>query len=170
MRANRLFFGALVVALALLAASAAAGRARGAAGDGTLAVKDGRGGVVLNVKGSVIGWIDKGKLTIEDQDGDDGVPVVRGADWAKVLSESTVTYGGKGIRFRIFGGRFSVRIQNATGISLSVVARGRVQLKGAGLEELGLSNGTYSVNGDDALPIPDEPMWITLRAPGRPRP
>ena len=123
---------------------------------------------MIQLRGSAIGRLDRGRLTIEDPVEEDGLgPVVRGHDWSRPRSETTTLYGGKGIRFRILGGRFTVRIQGATGVVLSIVGRGRAQLKGVGLEEFGLPNGVYSLNGSDFLPIPDEATWVQIRPPAR---
>jgi hypothetical protein len=162
------FLLALIVLLGALAASAPA--APRAARDGTLALQEGRGRFVLQLTGSVIGRIERGKLTIEDPFGQfRGDPIVRGHDWVRVRGTSVV-YGGKGIRFRILGGRFSARIENAVGVDLSVIGRGRAIFNGAGLEEFGLSNGEYSVNGGELRPVPDDRVSIVLRAPPRPKP
>ena len=156
--------GALLVLLGAGAGSAAPSTDR----DGTLTVRDGRGTFLVYLRGAVIGRLDRGRLTIEDPSELDGTgPVVRGHEWANQLSETKTAYGGTGIRFRILGGRFTVRIQNATGVTLSVVGRGRAQLRGAGFEEFGLPNGLYSLNGEEFLPIPDEPEWVQIRAPAK---
>ena len=160
---------ALIAALAVLAAvlavpslAATSPRARG---DGTLSVENGRGRFVLNLTGSVIGRIDRGKLTIDNPFASTaGDPIVRGHDWVRVRGTS-ITYGGKGIRFRILGGRFNARIEDAVGVNLSVVGKGQVVLHGAGLAEFGLSNGEYSVNGGAAMPIPDDRLVVSVRAP-----
>ncbi len=131
-------------------------------------MESGRGSFTLQInRGSVIGRLDRGKLIIEDQSIAGGVPIVRGQQWTKPLSATATSYGGKKpIRFRILGGRFTARIQNATGVAFSAVGRGRAMLKGAGLEEFGLSNGAYSLNGADLVVVPDEALWLQLRAPG----
>jgi hypothetical protein len=160
----------LAALIALVGVLAAAGVATGAGlarDDGTLAVQLGRGTFTLQIsRGSVIGRLDRGKLIVEDQSLTGGTRIVRGWDWIKRPSVTTTTFGGKDIRFRILGGRFTVRVQNATGLAFSAVGRGRVTLKGAGLEEFGLSNGEYSLNGEEFLPVPDEPLTLQLRAPG----
>ena len=162
---TRIYLCLLAVSVAL-GAVAAADAGEQAKRDGTLAVRSGRGTVVLlGLQGSVIGRIDRGRVTIEDPDPLSGAgPIVRGWDWIKARGTS-VTYGGKDVRFRILGGRFTVRIENAVGVDLSIVGQGRVMLKGAGYEELGLSNGEYSLNDSAFLPVPDYSMWLSLKAP-----
>ncbi len=159
----------LVLVVFALLAGTALGAERGgrsAAADGTLAVRDGRGTFTLQLRGAVIGRIDRGKIVIQDADEQGAEPIVRGAEWWTRRSVTTTIYGGKGIRFRVIGGRFTVRVQGATGLSLSAVGRGHALLKGAGLE-FGVTNGEYSVNGEDFLPIPDDPVSIQLRAPAK---
>ena len=162
-------FAALAALLAVLACAVVATASPAVDRDGTLSIRDGRGGFTVHVRGAVIGRLDRGRLTIEDPSELDGTgPVVRGHEWSNPLSETKTIYGGKGIRFRILGGRFTVRIQNATGVDLSIVGRGRAQLRGAGFEEFGLPNGDYALNGDDFLPVPDDPTWVQIRAPRKP--
>src|SRR5688500_1885419 len=115
--------------LALLVPAASAGEAQ--RGDGTLSVRDGRGTVIVQVRGAVIGQLARfdrnGKLVIEDPvEGDGSDPVVVGADWVRERADGTPVYGGKGIRFRLLGGRFVLRVTNAVGLQLSVVGKGRV--------------------------------------------
>jgi hypothetical protein len=154
--------------VALLGVAAAASAGNGDKQNGTLAVRSGRGTFYLeNLQGSVIGSLDRGKVTIEDPDTTGSGPIVRGADWVRVKSNTTVTYGGKGIRFRILGGRSTVRIESSVGVELSVVGRGRVMLKGGGFAELGLSNGEYSMNGSPFVAVPDMRTWLQLKAPPR---
>ncbi|MFN2470498.1 MAG: hypothetical protein ABR583_05815 [Gaiellaceae bacterium] len=160
---------ASVAVLAVLAAATASSGSPGVGpGAGTLTLRDGRGNFVLQMKGAVIGRVDRGRITIEDPDATDGAaPIVKGAELRKPVSEGVTTYGGKGIRFRLFGGRFTVRITNGTGVQLSVVGRGKAMLEGAGFQEFGLRNGSYAVNSDQFLPVPDERVWVQLRAPSR---
>ena len=155
----------LAIPLALAAVATAGSRDRA---NGTLAVRAGNGTFYLEgLQGSVIGSLDRGKVTIEDRDPTGTGPIVRGADWVRVKSNTTVVYGGKGIRFRILGGRSTVRIENSAGVDLSVVGRGRVMLKGGGFEELGLSDGEYSLNGAPFVAVPEVRTWLQLKAPVR---
>ena len=157
----------LTFCVTVLGAASVAFAAQTAPGDGTLAVHGGRGTFVLQpLKGSVIGRLDRGKLTIQDVDVAGTGPIVRGKYSVRVRG-STLVYVGRDIRFRILGGRSSVRIDNSVGVELSVVGRGRAMLMGAGFEELGLSDGEYSLNGDPLMPVPEERTWLTLKAPGK---
>ena len=78
---RRLLTFALLVALALPAASAA--RTRGP-NDGTLSVKEARGWILISARGGVIGSFAQGKVTIVDPvEGDGTGPVVSGDEWSK---------------------------------------------------------------------------------------
>jgi hypothetical protein len=164
----RLFLVPLTL-LALLVPTASAVETE--RGDGTLSIRDGRGSVVVHARGAVIGQLTRfernGKLVIEDLDAEDGSdPRVVGADWVRARADGTLTYGGKGIRFRFIGGRFVLRVTNAVGLQLSVVGKGRVRLDGAGSLATGLVyDGVYSVNGEAPESLPDEPETVQLRPP-----
>jgi hypothetical protein len=154
--------------LALLVPTASAGEAQ--RGDGTLSIRDGRGSVVVHARGAVIGQLTRfernGKLVIEDLEGDGSGPRVVGADWVRERGDGTLMYGGKGIRFRLIGGRFVLRVTNVVGLQLSVVGRGRVTLDGAGSLSGGVgSDGVYSLNGEAPESLPDEPETLQLRPP-----
>ena len=138
---------AMLVALALPAASAA--RDQGAS-DGTLSVREGRGTITISGRGGVIGSFARGSVRINDPvDGDGTGPVVTGDDWSKDRNDTTTTWGGTKVRFRIIGGSFRIVIKGR-GINLSLVGKGTVTLDGAGTGD----DGSYSVNGGDYLPIP----------------
>src|SRR3954452_18752180 len=161
-----------MIVVASLAASASLGATgaplrRAGGSDGTLSLRDGRGSfALLTMTGSVLGRIDKGTLTITDPDRSSGDPIVRGYQWIKSRSANTIQYGGKKpIRFRILGGRFDLRMDGATGVELSVVGQGRAMLDGAGFDELGLSDGEYSLNGSPYVAVPGTRTWLTVKAP-----
>jgi hypothetical protein len=155
--------------LALLVPAASAGDLQ--RGDGTLSIRDGRGTVVVHAQGAVIGQVARfprnGRLIIEDLVEDDGAdPRVLGADWSRLRRDGTPVYGGKGIRFRIIGGRFVLRVTNAIGLQLSVVGRGSVTMDGAGSITSGIGyDGLFSLNGEPAESLPDEPEVFPLRPP-----
>jgi hypothetical protein len=137
----------LLVALAMPAGSAARVRTPN---DGTLSVREARGTIILQGRGAVIGSIGRGSVTINDPvDGDGTGPIVRGDEWSKERSETTTTWGGTGVRFRIIGGTFKVVVKGR-GINLSMVGKGNVTLKGMGTED----DGSYSVNGQGYSLIP----------------
>src|SRR6266508_3813368 len=140
---------AMLAALALPAASAA--RNQGA-NDGTLAVRDARGTVTISARGGVIGSFARGSVTISDPvDGDGTGPIVTGEDFPPIeRNETTTTWRGTKVRFRIIGGAFRVVVKGR-GINLSLVGKGNVTLNGAGTED----DGSYSVNGAEYDPIPN---------------
>src|SRR5213592_1587051 len=142
-----LTFAVLVFALALPAGVAA--RPSGPT-DGTLSVKDARGIITIQGRGGVIGSFAKGSVTINDPvDGDGTGPIVTGDEWSKDRSDTTTTWGGTRVRFRMIGGTFKIVVKGR-GINLSFVGKGNVTVTGAGT----LDDGSYSVNGGDYSPIP----------------
>jgi hypothetical protein len=164
-----------LVPLLLLAAAfpAAALSERGAARpDGTLAVRDGRGKVTLEVKGSVIGRFGYGTLTIQTLDEDSaGDPVVRGHErfrWGRGIVP-TYIYTGKNVRFRLIGGRYRV-VFTGRALHVSLVGKGRAMLDGNGSIGDGIFyDGFFSLNGSEEQSLPDDPTWMPL-APGPPQP
>ena len=135
-------------------------------GDGTLSIQNGRGTVVVQARGAVIGQLTRfernGSLVIEDPvDGDGSDPKVLGADWVRERADGTPIYGGKGIRFRLIGGRFVLRVTNAVGLQLSVVGKGKATLDGAG----SLSDGVFSLNGEEPQPLPADPTTFPVQPP-----
>jgi hypothetical protein len=161
----------LVPILMLTLLVPAAGARDAQRGDGTLSIRDGRGSVVVQARGAVIGQLSRlergGKLVIEDRvAGDGSEPRVVGADWARERPDGTLVYGGKGIRFRLIGGRFVLRVTNVVGLQLSVVGKGKATLDGAGsLEQGALYDGVYSLNGEPAQSLPDDATSFSLQAP-----
>src|SRR6266511_165927 len=151
-----------LLTLAVPANSAA--RSRGMA-DGTLSVHDARGIVAISARGGVIGSFARGSVTIDDPvDGDGTGPIVTGDDFPPIeRSETKTTWRGTKVRFRIIGGRFTIRVQGR-GINLSLVGRGNVLLNGAGTEDGIDDDGIYSVNGGEYTPIPDDPFSFPLSA------
>lgn len=139
---------AVLVALALPAASLA--RDQGAS-DGTLSVRDGRGTITISGRGGVIGSFARGSVTISDPvEGDGTGPIVTGDDFPPIeKNDTTTTWRGTKVRFRIIGGSFRIVVR-ARGVNLSLVGTGKVTLDGAGTGD----DGSYSVNGGDYLAIP----------------
>jgi hypothetical protein len=130
-------------------------------GDGSLAVDNARGVIVLNVRGGIIGRMDSGTLEITDPVAGDGLPpVVKGYQSKFQFGPRHWEYDGDGdIRFRLIGGFYRVTIAG-TGIDLSVVGRGSVVLDGSGFA--GEQPGRFSLNGGRYLPMPDESMRYVL--------
>ena len=145
---RRLLTFGLLVALALPAASAA--RTYGAT-DGTLSVQDARGTITISARGGVIGSFARGSVTISDPiEGDGTGPIVTGDDFPPVeKNDTTTTWRGTKVRFRIIGGSFRIVVRGR-GINLSLVGKGNVTLDGAGT----VDDGSYSVNDGEYLPMP----------------
>ena len=146
---RRLLTFGLLVALALPAASAA--RTYGAT-DGTLSVQDARGTITISARGGVIGSFARGSVTISDPiEGDGTGPIVTGDDFPPVeKNDTTTTWRGTKVRFRIIGGYFRI-VLRGRGINLSLVGKGNVTVDGAGTGD----DGSYSVNGAEYLPMPE---------------
>jgi len=146
---RRLLTFGLLVALALPAASAA--RTYGAT-DGTLSVQAARGTITISARGGVIGSFARGSVTISDPiDGDGTGPIVTGDDFPPIeKNDTTTTWRGTKVRFRIIGGYFRI-VLRGRGINLSLVGKGNVTVDGAGTGD----DGSYSVNGGDYLALPD---------------
>ncbi len=138
----RRFFVTATLALLTLPAVAFAGGA--GPGDGTLAISNATGSVSIAVRGALIGQLDKGRLTLEDPNPNDGMaPVVSGYASKKDLTDTKALYSGSDVRFRIIGGFFRAKIIGS-GMDLSIVGKGSITLgPSVGL----LTAGTYSLNG-----------------------
>jgi hypothetical protein len=124
-------------------------------GAGSLSIKNGRGGFIVQVRGAVIGRMASGKLTVTDSDPyDEQVPDVRGRirPKPKPLNDATTVYQGHQIRFRVMDGAYKLKIEGV-GVNLSAVGRGWAVLDG---DDRFDSVGMYSLNGDPYEPIPFE--------------
>jgi hypothetical protein len=137
--------------------------------DGTLSIRDGRATMLLHVKGSIIGRVTKGRLTITDSPDSGATIVVRGAESAKDLTDKTTVYSGTSIRFRIADDRkVSVRL-SGRGLNFSVVGRGEGWIDGVGDPSAGIFyDGSYSLNGDPYRSLPNEKTSLQLAAPASP--
>jgi len=155
---RRLVLILLVLGLAVPAAALAV---KDLPGDGSLAVDDARGVIVLNVRGGIIGRMDSGTLEVTDPvAGDGNPPVVKGYQSSSRVGPRHWIYEGDGdIRFRLIGGFYRVTIAG-TGIDLSVVGRGSVVLDGSGFA--GEQPGRFSLNGGRYLAMPDESARFVL--------
>ena len=161
---KRLGLSLLASALVLPAAALAGVRA---AGDGTLVVRDANAKVeIKNARGTIFGHLDKGWLQVTDYNQDDSRdPEVNGAktSWPVNATGSTWRYRGTDIRFRFFGGRYSITVAG-TGIDISAVGRGTVTLSGLTTVTDG-DYGTYAVDGHKFLPIQLLPTVDTFGTP-----
>jgi hypothetical protein len=136
---------------------------------GELSVERGRGAVILEIRGSVLGRLAAGTLRVTDTSPRD--PYSALVTGRRVTEERvaprTVVYRGVGLRFRMLGGSYRIAARGS-GISLSAVGRGFVTLDGEP-RLAGEDAGIYSINGADCgieplscLPLPVEPQRLAI--------
>jgi hypothetical protein len=172
----------LILLACLCAALAAtpAWAARGAAPEaGTLSIERGRGTVVLEVRGNVLGRLTNGAITVTDRTPNDAYDAnVTGKRMVvqRSLSPTRFYVRGQGLRFRMLGGSYRVVIRGQ-GISLSAVGRGSVTIDGeprfVGDADLGLyveSDADCNTEPESCTPIPDEPIRLKLGLVPEPQP
>lgn len=149
-----------------IAAAVAIGGTAGAAvpNAGMLSVDQGRGAVMLDLRGSVLGRLGNGTLRVTDHTPRDrfGAIVVG----RKLMSEErigprTVVYRGQGLSFSMLGGAYRIVVRGS-GIAVSAVGRGVVSLDGEP-KLTDESTGVYSLDGVNCTlepvsctPLPDE--------------
>ena len=157
----------LLIALALLI-PAAAQSSSNVPQNGTLSIREGRGIVQLDARGSMTGRAN-GKITITDpKPYDNKRPVVYGATKTTYKNVKTTVYQGKNLRFRLIGARFTFRIQGQK-IFLSAIARGNGMLDGVGDPSANIFfDGTYSLNDAPYQSLPDTATTFDL-APAPPQ-
>ncbi|HXF98836.1 MAG TPA: hypothetical protein VNJ46_09525 [Gaiellaceae bacterium] len=157
---------------AALAASGALAAAAAPPGVGTLSVEQGRGAIVLEIRGAVLGRLAQGTLRVTDLTPRDRFePIVTGRRLLEEeLGPRTIVYRGQGLRFRMVGGGYRIVVRGA-GISLSAVGRGQVVLDGEPRFP-GDSVGVYSLQGVDCgeeealcTPLPEAPERHVLGKP-----
>ena len=164
----------LLCAIAALTAAVAAWAAQPTAG--TLSVERGRGAVMIDLKGSVVGRITSGTLRVTDHTPNDRyAAVVSGKKLTQErLGPRTILYRGQGLRFRMLGGGYRM-VARGSGITVSAVGRGVVVLDGdpryAGDDAGGysLDGADCSVESDSCLPLPSEPERYDLVPPATPQ-
>jgi hypothetical protein len=134
--------------------------------DGCLVVVNANAVVTVNARGTLVGRIDQGQVTITDPVAGDGTVKVTGADQIDVLTPTKKRYFSSlsGMRFRA-GGKTVVRVEGV-GIDLSAVGRGKATLNGGDF----FLPGTFSVDSDSFCqesfrPVPSVPQTFTLGAP-----
>ncbi|CAN5247246.1 hypothetical protein BH20ACT13_BH20ACT13_05390 [soil metagenome] len=168
MRKPFLFACSIAVAAVLVASAGAAGP-----DVGVLSVEDGKGMVMLDLKGSVLGRLSTGTLRVTDHTlWDRYSPLVVGRKVTQErLGPKTVLYRGNGLRFRMLGGGYRIVVRGA-GISVSAVGRGVVVLDGDP-RLAGEDVGVYSLEeGVDCgldrelcTALPEDPERFTLGSP-----
>jgi hypothetical protein len=142
----------LILLLALLIPAAAQSRPPQ---NGTLSIREGRGIVQVDARGSITGRVN-GKITITDpKPYDTKRPVVYGAKKTVYRNVRTTVYQGKNLRFRLIGARFNFRIQGRA-IFLSAIARGGGVIDGAGDPTADIFfDGVWSLNDSPPQSLPD---------------
>jgi hypothetical protein len=139
---------------------------------GTLSVERGKGVVMVDLHGSLLGRLALGSLRVTDQTPNDRyAALVTGRKVTQErLGPRTVIYRGQGLRFRMVGGGYRV-VARGSGISLSAVGRGAVTLD-AEPRYPGDDTGVYSLDGTDCsleptlcTPLPSEPERYTIEPP-----
>lgn len=175
-RAMRKLVFVLCSFAALVAVSSAAWAAEPTAG--TLSVERGRGVVMVDLRGSLLGRLVTGSLRVTDHTPNDryAALVVGRKVTQERLGPRTVLYRGQGLRFRMLGGGYRVVVRGS-GISVSAVGRGVVMLD-ADPRFPGDETGVYSFEeGVDCsldptlcTPLPTEPERFALEPPETERP
>jgi hypothetical protein len=139
---------------------------------GTLSVERGRGTVMIDLKGSVVGRIWNGTLRVTDHTPFDrySAAVFGRKVTEERLGPRTVLYRGQGLRFRMLGGGYRM-VARGAGITVSAVGRGTVVLD-AEQRFVGDDTGLYSLDGTDCsvdplscTPLPIEPERYDLEPP-----
>jgi len=151
----------LVVFLALPAAAYSQLRAQ----NGTLSIREGRGVVQLDARGSMTGRLN-GRLTVTDTKPFDAKrAVVYGATKTIYRNAKTTVYQGKNVRFRLGGARFVIRMEGKA-IFLSAIARGTGTVDGIGDPTANVFyDGVWSLNDEPYHSLPDDPTPFDLAAP-----
>jgi hypothetical protein len=162
----------LVILACLLAGAAAfVGAARAVDPEnGTLSVERGKGTVVLELRGSVLGRLGNGVLTVTDltpRDRYTATVVARKMKDSRIVGLRTMRYRGQGIRFRMLGGGYRIVVRG-NGIALSAVGHGAVTLDGDPKTVFD-DVGVYSLDGVDCslepqtcTPLPVDPARFIL--------
>jgi hypothetical protein len=140
--------------------------------NGTLSVVHGKGFVMLEMRGSILGRLGYGTVTVTDQTPRDPYTATVAGKKLKELrvGPRTVRYKGQALRFRMVGGSWRVVVRGS-GIALSAVGRGAVTLQAERLNPLD-DAGVYSLDGVDCsadatscTPLPDDlerlPLGVT---------
>jgi hypothetical protein len=149
-----------LVLLSLLALVVAVPPGFGAAAPtGTLSIEDGRGTVVLQGKGIVIGRIERGEVGIVDLSPlDQWSPRLNGVPRGR-----TVWTRGKDINFYVPGGRYRITVR---GEGFSVSARGQGNATLTGRPDASGASGTYAVGDGLPTPLPPTAARVDFGADG----
>ena len=133
--------------------------------NGTLSVREGRGTVQLNARGSITGRV-RGRITITDPTPNDSKrPVVYGATRTIIKNARKTIYVGKNVRFRLIGAQYTVRLEGRS-IFMSAIGRGKGMLDGEGDVAAGVFyDGVWSLNDEPYHSLPDDPTPFDLVTP-----
>ena len=147
----------LILCLAALTIPAASfARSAPPANNGTLSIREARGIVQLNARGSMTGRLN-GRLTITDpRPYDVKRAIVYGATRTIYRNEKTTVFQGKNLRFRAIGAQFRIRAEGKA-IFVSALARGSVLLDGAGDPSANIFyDGVFSLNDEEYQSLPND--------------
>jgi hypothetical protein len=135
------------------------------ASNGTLSIREGRGVVQLDARGSMTGRLN-GRLTVTDpKPFDSKRPVVYGATKTIYRNAKTTVYQGKNVRFRLGGARFVIKMDGKA-IFLSAIAHGTGTLDGTGDPSANIFyDGVWSLNDEPYHSLPDDATAFELAAP-----
>jgi hypothetical protein len=151
----------LVLTLLLSACTVPLAAAAGTPTDGTLSVKRGRGTITLKVTGTIIGRVANGRVQIRDFKPGDGHEPQWSCKRHRVSRQ--VSYcTGRNLGFRVEDRRFTVNLKG-TGISISAVGHGEVDVDGAG--DTGVSDGVMSLDDMPYQSLPDDLTTFYLGPP-----
>jgi hypothetical protein len=150
--------------LALVIPATAYTRTPPAASNGTLSIREARGIVQLNARGSMTGRLN-GRLTITDpKPYDSKRPVVYGATKTIYRNEKTTVFQGRNLRFRLIGSLYQIRAEGKA-IFVSAIGRGKGVLDGAGDVTANIFyDGVWSLNDEQYKSLPDDPTPFELVA------
>jgi hypothetical protein len=159
---RKLLVPCLLLALAIPAAAYT--RTSAPPSNGALSIREARGTVQLNARGSMTGRLN-GRLTVTDpKPYDSKRPVVYGATKTIYRSEKTTVFQGKNIRFRLIGALYRVRLEGKT-IFVSAIGRGNGLVDGAGDVTANIFyDGVWSLNDEPYKSLPDDPSSFELVA------
>jgi hypothetical protein len=132
----------------------------GSSTDGSFVVHNGQAPVgtpvvVLTITGSVIGNVGHGTIKIDggpnSLDSSKAPQVTSGARCVQPDGDTRQTCRGDNFSFRAVGGHYTLVVY---GTQIDVVAVGTGWVKVAGIPDLGIGDGKYSVNGADFASLP----------------
>jgi hypothetical protein len=133
--------------------------------NGTLSIREGRGMVQVNARGSITGRLN-GKITITDFNPYDSKrPVVYGSKTTVYRGDKITVYRGSNLRFRAIGSRFKVKLEGRA-IFVSAIGRGEGSLDGSGDVQANIYyDGVWSLNDEPYHSLPDDPTAFELAGP-----